>query len=138
MITIYYLARRLVVTPVIHSFLAVNSFCSRSICSPISNCSVFTQFCNDLSHPPFPFQVPMTLRYLALLSASGWAFGTIQNHMSAIKHFHQLAGFPPGWDSAYSFHLALWGCKHFLGTAPFRKHPITPTLLVHGSPVQFS
>ena len=88
------------------------------------------QFCNDLGHQPFPVQVTTILRYLAFLSASGRAFGTIQNHISSIKHFHLLLGFAPGWDSAYLFQLALRGSKRLLGTAPFRKLPITPNLLL--------
>ena len=95
-----------------------------------SHLKLFTQFCNDLGHQPFPVQVTTILRYLAFLSASGRAFGTIQNHISNIKHFHLLLGFAPGWDSAYLFQLALRGSKRLLGTAPFRKLPITPKLLL--------
>ena len=88
------------------------------------------QFCNDLGHQPFPVQVTTILRYLAFLSASGRAFGTIQNHISSIKHFHLLLGFAPGWDSAYLFQLALRGSKRLLGMAPFWKLPITSKLLL--------
>ncbi|XP_044165015.1 uncharacterized protein LOC122948955 [Acropora millepora] len=92
--------------------------------------SHLTQFCHDLGHQPFPVQVTTILRYLAFLSASGRAFGTIQNHISSIKHCHLLLGFALGWDSAYLFQLALRGSKRLLGTAPFRKLPITPNLLL--------
>ena len=85
-----------------------------------SHLKLFTQFCNDLGHQPFPVQVTTILRYLAFLSASGRAFGTIQNHISSIKHFHLLLGFAPGWDSAYLFQLAFRGSRRLLGTAPFR------------------
>ena len=95
-----------------------------------SHLNLFTQFCNDLGHQPFPVQVTTILRHLAFLSASGRAFGTIQNHISSIKHFHLLLGFAPGWDSAYLFQLALRGSKRLPGTAPFRKLPITPKLLL--------
>ena len=95
-----------------------------------SHLKLFTQFCHDLGHQPFPVQVTTILRYLAFLSASGRAFGTIQNHISSIKHFHLLLGFAPGWDSAYLFQLALRGSKRLLGTAPLRKLPITPNLLL--------
>ena len=64
-----------------------------------SHLKLFTQFCHDLGHQPFPVQVTTMLRYLAFLSASGRAFDTIQNHISSIKHFHLLFGFAPGWDS---------------------------------------
>ena len=94
-----------------------------------SHLKLFTQFCHDLGHQSFLVQVTTILRYLAFLSALGRAFGTIQNHISNIKHFHLLLGFAPGWDSAYLFQLALRGSKRF-GTAPFRKLPITPTLLL--------
>ena len=95
-----------------------------------SHLNPFTPFCNDLGHKPFPVQVTTILRYLAFLSASGRAFGTIQNHISGIKHFHLLLGFAPGWVSAYLFQLALRESKRLLGTAPFRKLPITPKLLL--------
>ena len=95
-----------------------------------SHLNLFTPFCNDLGHKPFPVQVTTILRYLAFLSASGRAFGTIQNHISGIKHFHLLLGFAPGWVSAYLFQLALRESKRLLGTAPFRKLPITPKLLL--------
>ena len=68
-----------------------------------SHLKLFTQLCHDLGHQPFPFQVNTILRYLAFLSASGRAIGTIQNHISSIKHFHLLFDFAPGWDSAYYF-----------------------------------
>ena len=95
-----------------------------------SHLKLFTQFCHSLGHQPFPVQVTTILRYLAFISASGRAFGTIQNHISSIKHFHLLSGFPPGWDSAYLFQLALRGSKRLLGTAPSWKLPITPKLLL--------
>lgn len=95
-----------------------------------SHLKLFTQFCHDLGHQPFPVQVTTILRYLAFLSASGRAFGTTHNHISSIKHFHLLLGFAPGWDSAYLFQLALRGSKRYLGTATFRKLPITPKLLL--------
>ena len=95
-----------------------------------SHLKLFTQFCHDLGHQPFPIQVTTILRYLAFLSASGRAFSTIQNHISSIQHFHLLLGFAPGWDSAYLFQLALRGSKRLPGTAPFRKLPITPKLLL--------
>ena len=95
-----------------------------------SHLKLFTQFCHDLGHQPFPVQVTTILRYLAFLSASGRAFGTIQNHISSIKHFHLLLGFAPGWDSAYLFQLALRGSKRLLGMAPSWKLPITPKLLL--------
>jgi len=95
-----------------------------------SHLKLFTQFCHDLGHQPFPVQVTTMSRYLAFLCASGRAFGTIQNHISSIKHFHLLLGFAPGWDSAYLFQLALHASKRLLGAATVRKLPITPKLLL--------
>ena len=57
-----------------------------------SHRKLFTQFCHDLGHQPFPIQVATILRYLAFLSTSGRAFSTIQNHISSIQHFHALLG----------------------------------------------
>ena len=95
-----------------------------------SHFRVFTDFCHNLGLPSFPVHVQTILRYIAFLSATGRSYGTVQNHIASIKHFHRLFGFPPGWDHSYSFQLALRGCKRFLGSAPGRKLPITPTLLL--------
>ena len=95
-----------------------------------SHLRVFTEFCHNLGLGSFPVQAQTVLRYIAFLSVTGRSYGTIQNHISSIKHFHRLFGFPPGWDNLYSFQLALRGCKRFLGAAPARKLPITPTLLL--------
>ena len=95
-----------------------------------SHLRVFTEFCHNLGLGPFPVQAQTVLRYIAFLSVTGRSYGTIQNHISSIKHFHRLFGFPPGWDNLYSFQLVLRGCKRFLGAAPARKLPITPTLLL--------
>ena len=70
------------------------------------------------------------LRYIAFLLVTGRSYGTVQNHIASIKHFHHLLGFPPRWDNLYSFQLVLCGCKRFLGVAPARKLPITPILLL--------
>ena len=96
-----------------------------------SHFRIFTQFCSDLGFRPFPVQVHIILRYIAFLSVTGRSYGTIQNHLSSVRHFHRLFGFPPGWDNSYPFQLALRGCKRFLGVSPARKHPITPRLLLH-------
>ena len=108
-----------------------------------SHLRVFTEFCHNLGLRPFPVQAQTILRYIAFLSVTGRSYGTIQNHISSIKHFHRLFGFPPGWDNSYSFQLVLRGCKRFLGATPARKLPITPTLLLRmvslfdiGQPIQ--
>ena len=94
-----------------------------------SHFRIFTQFCSDLGVRPLPVQPETILRYISFLSATGRSYGTVQNHISTIKHYHRLFGFPPGWENLYSFQLALRGCKRFLGAAPARKLAITPILL---------
>ena len=108
-----------------------------------SHLRVFTEFCHSLCLRPFPVHVQTILRYIAFLAASDRSYGTVQNHIASIKHFHRLFGFPLDWDHSYSFQLALRGCKRFLGSAPARKSPITPTLLLRmvslldpGNPLQ--
>ena len=108
-----------------------------------SHLRVFTEFCHSLCLRPFPVHVQTILRYIAFLAASGRSYGTVQNHIASIKHFHRSFGFPLDWDRSYSFQLALRGCKRFLGSAPARKSPITPTLLLQmvslldpGNPLQ--
>ena len=100
-----------------------------------SHLKLFTEFCSDLGFRPFPVQVHIILRYITFLSVTGRSFGTIQNHISSVRHFHRLFGFLPGWDNSYSFQLALRGCKRFLGVTPARKHPITPSLLLRMAPL---
>ena len=93
-----------------------------------SHFRLFTQFCSNLCVRPLPVQPETILRYISFLSAMGRSYGTVQNHISTIKHY-RFFGFPPGWENLYSFQLALHGCKCFLGAAPARKLAITPILL---------
>ena len=95
-----------------------------------SHFHIFTQFCNNLGVQPFPVQPETILRYISFLSVTGRSYGTVQNHISTIKHYHRLFGFQPGWENLYSFQLALRGCKRFLGAATTRKLAITPILLL--------
>ena len=83
-----------------------------------SHLRVFTEFCHNLGLRPFPVQAQTILRYIAFLSDTGRPYGTVQNHISSIKHFHRLFGFLPVRDNSYSFQLVLRGCKHFLGGYP--------------------
>ena len=71
-----------------------------------SHFRIFTQFCSNLGVRPFPVQPETILRYLSFLSATGRSYGTVQNHISTIKHYHRLFGFHPGWENLYSFQLA--------------------------------
>ena len=95
----------------------------------------FNQFCSGLGFRPFPVQAHIILRYIAFPSLTGRSFGTIQSHISNVRHFHCLFGFPRVWDNLYSFQLALRGCKRFLGTPSAPKHPITPNLLFRMAPL---
>lgn len=96
-----------------------------------SHLRIFTEFCHHLGLRPFPVQAQTILCYIAFLSVTGRSYGTIQNHISSIKHFHRFFGFPSWWDNLYSFQLVLRGFKCFLGAAPARKLPITPLLILH-------
>lgn len=57
------------------------------------------------------------------------ASGTILNHLSSLKHAHQIAGYELTWSSNYHFQLLLRGTKRFLGQAVARKYAITPSIL---------
>ena len=96
-----------------------------------SHFRIFTQFCSNLGVQPFPVQPETILRYISFLSVTGRSYGTVQNHISTINHYHRLFGFQPGWENLYSFQLALRRCKRFLGAATARKLAITPILLLH-------
>ena len=100
-----------------------------------SHVSVYTKFCRSVSCSPFPIQTPFLMRYVAYLTLSGRAYGTIINHLSSLKHFNQLLGFGKVWDSYYRFQLVLRGAKRYLGVAPTRKHPSTPELLLQVYPL---
>ena len=63
------------------------------------------------------------------LTYVGRRFGTIQNHLSSLKHFHQIRGFPLGWEQDYIFNLTLKGAKRYLGLHTKRKQAITPLML---------
>ena len=58
------------------------------------------------------------------------------NHISSLKHFHQLAGYELTLSSDYRFALLLRGAKRFLEQAVSRKSAITPHIL-HGMFVLF-
>ena len=67
--------------------------------------------------------------YIAYLVAQNRTYGTILNHLSSLKHAHQLAGYELTWSSDYRFQLLLRGAKRFLGQAVSRKSAITPSIL---------
>ena len=68
-------------------------------------------------------------RYVSYLAHVGRRFGTIQNHISSLKHFHQVYGFSSGWEQQYFFRLIIKGTKRYLGMQATRKKAITPLML---------
>lgn len=89
----------------------------------------YSTFCNIYKLTAFPVQAHTAARYIVYLAQAGRTFGTIQNHLASIKHFHQIAGFSLGWQEDYLFRLTLNGAKRYLSMAINRKEPITPSLL---------
>ena len=71
----------------------------------------------------------MVSRYVAYLAYVGRHFGTIQNHIYSLKHFHQFYGFHLGWEQHYSVRLIIKGAKRYLGMQSNRKQAITPLML---------
>ncbi|CAH3120246.1 unnamed protein product, partial [Porites lobata] len=64
-----------------------------------------------------PISVKSISLYVAYLVAQKRAYGTVLNHISSLKHAHQLAGSELTWSSDYRFQLLLRGAKRFLGAA---------------------
>ena len=89
----------------------------------------FRNFCEQYSLCTFPVSLESISLYVAYLVAHRRAYGTILNHISSLKHFHQLAGYELTWSSDYRFTLLLRGAKRFLGQAVSRKSAITPHIL---------
>ena len=89
----------------------------------------FLNFCHTFNLRPFLPDSVVVARNVAYLAHAGHRFGTIQNHVSSVKHFHQLRGFPLGWDQDYVFKLTLKGAKRFLDGQANRKQAITPLML---------
>lgn len=93
------------------------------------------RFCQALNLHPFPVTVRLVLRYIAYLVSLGRAYGTILNHLSALKHFHKFLGYDLLWDKDYRLQLLLRGTKRHLGATVVRKAPITVTMLQKFSPL---
>ena len=74
---------------------------------------------------------PLFAHHQFIVSCDNDAFGTIQNHISSLKHFHQFYGFRSGWEQHYSFQLIIKGLKRYLGMQSNRKQAITPLFLHH-------
>ena len=89
----------------------------------------YRTFCELRALQPFPISVQSIILYISYLVAQKRAYGTILNHISSLKHAHQLAGYELTWSSDYRFQLLLRGAKRFLGQAVSRKSAITPSIL---------
>ena len=96
---------------------------------------MYTRFCRSVACSPFPIEIQLLIRYVAHLTLSGRSFGTISNHLSSLKHVHQLLGFGKVWDTHYRFQLVLRGAKRYLGVSANRKHPFTPEILLQVFPL---
>lgn len=96
----------------------------------------FRNFCEQFFLCTFPISLKSISLHVAYLVAHQRAYGTILNHISSLKHFHQLAGYELTWSSDYRSTLLLRGAKRFLGQAVSRKSAITPHIL-HGMFVLF-
>lgn len=53
----------------------------------------YIDFCNDNTVAPVPATEEALLRYVMYLHSSGRKTGTINGHMSAVRHFHLINGF---------------------------------------------
>ena len=91
-----------------------------------SHFRVFTDFCHRLGSRPFPVQGSTILRYIAFLAVTGRSFGTVQNHISSLKHFHRLFGFPPGGTLRIPFSSCYVGVSAFWGRPQRANCPLLP------------
>lgn len=85
----------------------------------------YCSFCDTVGNQVFPVSVSTIIRYIAYLVSLGCAYGTIQNHLSSIKHTHKCLGHELTWDKDYCFKLLLRGAKRHLGDFVLHKEPIT-------------
>ena len=58
-----------------------------------SHLKAYLSFCKHFNFISFPLDVFVVSRYIAYI---GRCFGTIQNHISSLKHFRQFYGFHSG------------------------------------------
>ena len=94
-----------------------------------SHLNAYLSFCNNFNFRSFPLNAIVVSRYVSYLAHVGRRFGTIQNHISSLKHFHQVYGFYAGWEQQYFFRLIIKGTKRYLGMHATRKQAITPLML---------
>ena len=91
-----------------------------------SHLASYLRFCNNFHFRLFPLDANIVSRYVAYLAYVGRQFGTLQNHISSLQHFHQFYGFALGWEQNYIFKLIIRGAKRYLGMQLNRKQAITP------------
>lgn len=89
----------------------------------------YQSFCELRALQSFPINFESISLYVAYLVSQKRAYGTVLNHISSLKHAHQLAGYDLTWSSDYHFQLLLRGVKRFLGQAVSRKSAMTPSIL---------
>ena len=89
----------------------------------------YQTFCEQRALQSFPISVKSISLYIAYLVMQKRAYGTILNHLSSLKHAHQIAGYKLACSLNYQFQLLLRGTKRFLGQAVAQKSAITPSIL---------
>ena len=72
-----------------------------------SHLNAYLSFCNNFNFRSFPLNVIVVSCYVSYLAHVGRRFGTIQNHISSLKHFHQVYGFSSAGNSNIFFGLSL-------------------------------
>ena len=95
-------------------------------------------FCELRALQPFLISVRSGILYIAYLVAQNRVYGTILNHLSSLKHAHQLAGYELTWSSDYRFQLLLQGAKLFLGQAVSGKSTKFPHSILHAASALFN
>lgn len=89
----------------------------------------YQTFCELRALQSFPTRFEYISLYVAYLVMQKRAYGTMLDHISSLKHVHQLAGYDLTWSSDYHFQLLLQGVKCFLGQAVPSKSAMTPSIL---------
>ena len=83
-----------------------------------SHLRISTEFCDDLGITQFQSKRQQCFVLLPVLPPRVGSYGTIQNHISSIKHFHSSFGYPPpppGGIIRMSFSLRYAGVNGCLG-----------------------
>ena len=92
----------------------------------------YLTFCMTFGLQPLPFPVYTVCRFVAFLAHSGLSYSSICQYLSAIKHLHIAAGFPP--TDTLQHPVLCYVLRRFLNTHPQysrpRRLPITPYILL--------